>query len=344
MTPRGSPRSIAMPRSAPADIWSVDGVATVDAPLTLAGGSFSAGQVINPQNLILSSGTLNVTNSDLVIAAATAVDVSSGMTVNVTNGALDNAGDLNVIGGAANFAAASTNQAGAELNAINATLTFTGGLTNNGGVNLIHSNVNGNLVNGTSSHSTLLGSNSFSDDLVLASSDTVLLDIAGGQAGEFDVLTVGGSATLDGLLSISLIGGFTPTPGQTFTVLTASNIVDAGLILGGPASSSFNMLVGSTGVVLQAVGLAGDYNDNGVVDAADYVVWRKTDGTPAGYNLWRTHFGQTGGSWVRRDNQCRGARTNNLHVADNSGIGPVSPSTQIRTKRLSKSLTRDACQ
>ena len=31
------------------------------------------------------------------------------------------------------------------------------------------------------------------------------------------------------------------------------------------------------------VAVAGDYNLNGVVDAADYVVWRKTDGTQAGY-------------------------------------------------------------
>lgn len=40
----------------------------------------------------------------------------------------------------------------------------------------------------------------------------------------------------------------------------------------------------------------GDYNQDGVVDAADYVAWRKTDGTPAGYNAWRTHFGQSSGS------------------------------------------------
>jgi PEP-CTERM motif len=40
----------------------------------------------------------------------------------------------------------------------------------------------------------------------------------------------------------------------------------------------------------------GDYNQNGVVDAADYVVWRKTDGTSTGYSTWRTHFGQTFGS------------------------------------------------
>lgn len=35
----------------------------------------------------------------------------------------------------------------------------------------------------------------------------------------------------------------------------------------------------------------GDYNFNGVVDAADYVVWRKLDGTEGGYDLWRTNFG-----------------------------------------------------
>ena len=47
---------------------------------------------------------------------------------------------------------------------------------------------------------------------------------------------------------------------------------------------------------LRLSGVPGDFNSNGVVDAADYVVWRKTDGTPAGYNAWRTHFGQTAGS------------------------------------------------
>ena len=39
--------------------------------------------------------------------------------------------------------------------------------------------------------------------------------------------------------------------------------------------------------------LDGDYNDDGRVDAADYVVWRKTDGSPAGYSLWRTNFGRS---------------------------------------------------
>jgi hypothetical protein len=50
-------------------------------------------------------------------------------------------------------------------------------------------------------------------------------------------------------------------------------------------------------------GLIGDYNNNGVVDAADYVLWRNggplmNDSTPAGvgpedYNVWRENFGKT---------------------------------------------------
>jgi hypothetical protein len=48
----------------------------------------------------------------------------------------------------------------------------------------------------------------------------------------------------------------------------------------------------------------GDYNNDGAVDAADYVVWRKGLGsmfTPDHYNLWLTRFGETvsdGGSLV----------------------------------------------
>jgi hypothetical protein len=40
----------------------------------------------------------------------------------------------------------------------------------------------------------------------------------------------------------------------------------------------------------------GDFDGDGDVDAADYVVWRKTDGTQPGYDEWRTNFGRTAGS------------------------------------------------
>lgn len=40
--------------------------------------------------------------------------------------------------------------------------------------------------------------------------------------------------------------------------------------------------------------IPGDFNNDNVVDAADYVVWRKNGLDANAYNLWRTHFGQTG--------------------------------------------------
>jgi uncharacterized membrane protein len=42
--------------------------------------------------------------------------------------------------------------------------------------------------------------------------------------------------------------------------------------------------------------LTADYNHDGIVNAADYVVWRKNGGTQSAYNDWRSHFGQSSGS------------------------------------------------
>jgi hypothetical protein len=41
--------------------------------------------------------------------------------------------------------------------------------------------------------------------------------------------------------------------------------------------------------------MPGDFNHDGTVDAADYVVWRKLDGTQTGYDLWRANFGTSRG-------------------------------------------------
>jgi len=54
--------------------------------------------------------------------------------------------------------------------------------------------------------------------------------------------------------------------------------------------------LGGTGndVVLNLVPLLGDHDHNGVVDGADYVVWRQTNvGGPQGYLDWRANLGAT---------------------------------------------------
>jgi hypothetical protein len=52
---------------------------------------------------------------------------------------------------------------------------------------------------------------------------------------------------------------------------------------------------GGSGQFVFTPGIPGDYNHDGRVDAADYLVWRKNDGTQAGYDVWRSNFGATGG-------------------------------------------------
>jgi hypothetical protein len=46
-------------------------------------------------------------------------------------------------------------------------------------------------------------------------------------------------------------------------------------------------------ISLADAGLDGDFNEDGKVDAADYVMWRKTDSTMPNYDLWKQHFGES---------------------------------------------------
>lgn len=55
----------------------------------------------------------------------------------------------------------------------------------------------------------------------------------------------------------------------------------------------------TNGSLIVAVPTPGDFNLNGAVDAADYVVWRRglgTTYTPSDFNTWHSHFAQAMGS------------------------------------------------
>ena len=304
---------------------------TLDTRLVVDGGTFTTGSLVNLENLDLRTGEFRLTADDFVVSPATTgatFVIGSGAKITVdetvelvtasrlaivggslhaqgnSGTSLTNTGDLDVIDGVVTLDAPATNNG--DLNAIDSTLTFTGGLINNGNINLINSTVDGNLINGTSGSMALLGANSFGDNLVLSDRSSVFIDIAGDQQGEFDVVTVDGDATLDGVLNVSLSNDFMLAPGQQFTVLTAAEITDNGLALGGTATNEFSLIIGSTSVILRAIDLPGDYNADGVVDAADYTIWRDNLGAAAGtlvndpnpgvigpaqYATWEANFG-----------------------------------------------------
>ncbi len=144
----------------------------------------------------------------------------------------------------------------------------------------------------------------FDGDVVLGTASTLRMELGGSTVGsQYDQINVAGKLTLGGTLEITLINGFIPTLGQSFDLLNWGTVAGAFASLQLPSVPGlvWNTSQLSAGIVsIVAAGIPGDYNNNGVVDAADYVLWRENPsaygGSPAGYNTWRTNIGQTAGS------------------------------------------------
>jgi autotransporter-associated beta strand protein len=165
--------------------------------------------------------------------------------------------------------------------------------------------VNVNVVGGTLAPGAGTGTLTINGNYTQNASARLAIELAGTAPGSFDVLAVNGAANLAGSLDIDRVGSFNPSNDNSFTVLTASSIT-GNLSLTGE-SAGFTLQVNPTSLVLNfsAVGVPGDYNNNGTVDAADYVLWRKggplmNDPTPglqaADYDFWRSRFGAIAGS------------------------------------------------
>jgi T5SS/PEP-CTERM-associated repeat protein len=126
------------------------------------------------------------------------------------------------------------------------------------------------------------------------------IELAGTTPGsQFDTVDISGSATLGGTLNVSLLNGFTPASGTVFEILHADSGISGFFDnLSFPPGPAWAFVDTGFSIFLIAPGpaLPGDFNRDGKVDAADYVVWRKTDGSQSGYDNWRAHFGQTAGS------------------------------------------------
>jgi hypothetical protein len=131
---------------------------------------------------------------------------------------------------------------------------------------------------------------------------------------DYDRLVVSNSAALAGKLSVSFLNNFSPNLGNTFTILTASSITGTFTTFELPQLTSgwvWNLSKTATAYTLTIA--AGDYNRNGIVDMADYVLWRNTrltavtagtgaDGNNNGliddndFAIWRSNFGNVRGT------------------------------------------------
>jgi T5SS/PEP-CTERM-associated repeat protein len=117
---------------------------------------------------------------------------------------------------------------------------------------------------------------------------------------DYSRLDATSNITLAGTLNVTTVAGFSPFAGQAFDLLnwTLTRTGSFGTLqlptLAAGLSWNTSQLY-TTGVisVAGANGLAGDFNQSGTVDAADYVTWRNGGGSADLLNTWRANFGRT---------------------------------------------------
>jgi autotransporter-associated beta strand protein len=273
-----------------AAFWGTAGTVTVSGTQSVHSLAFKT------NSYTLTGGTVALAGSSVTVdsgIAATINSVLSGSVGLTKNGN----GTLNL--GASNNYTGGTTIAVGVLNAMNATGSATGSgtvtvdaLAQLGGSGIVQGNVtnNGTVAPGVSLGILRLGG-------TYTQSGDGKLDIGLGASGN-DVLTVTGAATLAGTLSVALVGGFLPQANDVFEILTTAGFggtTFTSVVLPSLSSElSWSLNYGATALTLSVV-QSGDFNNDGVVDAADYVVWRKTDGGAGGFSAWAERFGQTSG-------------------------------------------------
>lgn len=288
------------------------------APLRIDGGTLSVG-TISPESyefIDFDSGTLNFTGSGIVVGASGVfgniliVDddqtIVTSQTLAIQNGAL-----ATVAGGRLSAQQGGTNDGTLFIAEGNA--DFFTGFTNRSDMVLSNATLTGTLVN--EGNLTALGF-STAGELQLTGDSVLSLGING--TADFDSLRVD-TLTLGGVLDLSL-SGFDLEVGDSFAILevltslsgTFDGLADGDIVgtFGGiDLFIDYNAGDGND-VFLTTIlpmGITGDYNDDGVVDAADYTVWRQNLGTSASlpndatpgsvteadYLAWRSNYGMT---------------------------------------------------
>lgn len=251
------------------------------------------------------NATLNVSGGWLKVEDELEVGVDAAATaaLNLSGGTLD-VGEL-FLGSGGSFSIT-----GGKLHAEEVAFS----LTSNGGTIAPGPGISTFDASGFAESS--LGDMHVSGDLTI-NSGGVEIEIA--SLLDFDTLSIDGAALLGGELSVALLGAYAPSSLDVFEIITADTVSNTFVNLGDTVDTgfgTFDITYSATSVLLSNFvaappALLGDYNDNGVIDAADYAAWRDAltagateltnDPTPgvvdeSDFTYWRDHFGETLGS------------------------------------------------
>ncbi|TWT97554.1 hypothetical protein Pla108_17060 [Botrimarina colliarenosi] len=276
------------------DVRIETGVATVDAVGQRAGDLRIGGDPGSNGGLAVTDGWIEVTD-DLTVGGAGVGGVEqTGGVVRVLNGGVAiETGQYRLAGGVLQAPELSKGPGGVFL--------LEGGELQVGEVGFDLLNEGGVIAPGAG-----IGETHVSGDLTL-STGVVRIEVA--SPTEADLLSVDGVAVLGGTLEVQFVDGFAPTAGE-WRIINASSF--AGQFDALPNGFTLRES-GADMLLVLGASLSGDYNGDGLVDAADYTVWRDgfglsvtpgsgADGNGDGevnqvdYHVWRSHYGESLGA------------------------------------------------
>jgi T5SS/PEP-CTERM-associated repeat protein len=326
----------------PGSTWNSDGYVYVGSTgqasmAVLNGGAATMPAMViralnsgNAQVLVSGLGsTLNITNGPLTIGMPepgfttqpTSLVINPGASVNVTQDVdLDTNGLLKLAGGT--LTAASIGSRDLLTSQYEGVFDWTAGTLHTGIVHGSVTNKGGVLAPGLT-----VGRTTIDGNYTQLGSATLAIDIGGTTPEtQHDFVSLEGAAALAGNLTLSLINGFAPNAGQTFTILDSlagmtgafDNAANGQRVMTTDGLGSFQVNYGSGSafdpnqIVLSdfAANSASDFDHDGDVDANDLA-------------QWQAKFGQEGGAKEFGDD---GAMDGNDFLEWQRNLGGAPPS------------------
>lgn len=217
-------------------------------------GGSSTTTLVNQDNTIRGTGRFfsNIVNQSTIRAEGGRLEFAAGSTLTQTSGMLEAA-------------------AGADIFLGNTPANILGGTV--GGTGTIWGDISNQ--SGTASPGSSPGILTVNGNYTQESAASILIELGGLISGaEYDVLALSGTAEIAGLLDVDLIdlgsGLFTPSPGNSFTVLTASSLTGVFDEVSLPISPGVGLsVIYQAGSVTLLAGLAGDMDNDGFVGIND---------------------------------------------------------------------------
>ncbi|MCG8450699.1 MAG: LamG domain-containing protein [Pirellulales bacterium] len=151
----------------------------------------------------------------------------------------------------------------------------------------------GSINAGVAPDTSGIGTLTMDGDLTLQAGATLELDLFSETLS--DSLDVTGTLALGGTLDIDYFGTTTLANGDTFDIFDFTSAsgsfatLDLPTLGAGLAWDTSSLI--TTGEISVVAALPGDFDFDGDVDGSDFLVWQRTDGTPAGLAAWQANYG-----------------------------------------------------